>query len=160
MVAEERIVGVQRTFQYRRRVPNGNERTKVGRPHSVLIFGERDHVALVMTEYAEVITMLGDRRCECKCTDGKTRTGTICGSMRKRVWVRVGDLVCVSLRGYQDDKCDITYKYTPDEVEILKRDGSLAMLTPPPTGEATVSMSIPIPTETDPDVDMLDFSTI
>ena len=95
-------------------------------------------------EYAEVDRMLGDRRCECRCTDGKTRVGTICGSMRKRVWIRAGDIVCVSLRGYQDDKCDITYKYTPEEVDILRRDGSLSSLTHPEAdlANATASASL------------------
>jgi translation initiation factor 1A len=36
------------------------------------------------------------------------------------VWISVGDVVLVSLREFQNEKCDIILKYTPEEVRQLK----------------------------------------
>ena len=76
-------------------------------------------------EYALVTKMLGNSRCECKCSDGRTRLGIIRGSMTKRVWISMGDLVLVSLREYQDDKADIIHKYTHEEANTLKSYGQI-----------------------------------
>jgi len=46
--------------------------------------------------------------------------GHIRGSMRKKVWVSTGDIVLVSLRDFQDEKCDINHKYNADESINLK----------------------------------------
>jgi Translation initiation factor 1A / IF-1 len=41
------------------------------------------------------------------------------------VWINVGDIILVSLRDYQDEKCDIIHKYTPDEARTLKKKGEV-----------------------------------
>tara|TARA_A100001015_G_C14938448_1_gene691495 strand:+ start:582 stop:1007 length:426 start_codon:yes stop_codon:yes gene_type:complete len=76
-------------------------------------------------EYAHVTKMLGNGRCECMCSDGRTRLGVIRGAMSKRVWITMGDLVLVSLREYQDDKADIIHKYTHEEANTLKNYGEI-----------------------------------
>ena len=49
-------------------------------------------------EYAQVVNPKGNGRFEVLCFDGgKTRMGTICGTMRKRVWVNRSDVVLISL---------------------------------------------------------------
>lgn len=87
--------------------------------------------------YAKIINLLGNSRLQCQCYDVTNekeikdkkntaeyklteRIGVIRGSMRKRVWIRKDDIVLVSIREYQDDKCDIIWKYTPEEIEDLK----------------------------------------
>ena len=77
----------------RRRGKNENEETK-----RQLEFKEPGQ------EYAQVVRMLGNGRCECYCFDGKTRLGHIRGKMRKKVWVSAGDIVLCGLREFQDDK--------------------------------------------------------
>jgi len=76
-------------------------------------------------EYAQVVRMLGNGRCECYCFDGQTRLGHIRGKMRKKVWVSAGDIVLVGLREFQDDKVDIIHKYNADEARNLKTYGEL-----------------------------------
>jgi len=71
-------------------------------------------------EYAIVTKILGNCRCECACTDGRTRICHIRGSMTKRVWICLGDTILVSLRDFQDDKGDIIHKYTHEEALKLK----------------------------------------
>jgi translation initiation factor 1A len=71
-------------------------------------------------EYAQITKVLGSGRFEVQCFDSKTRLATIRGNMRKKVWVKSGDLILVSLREYEDAKCDIIYLYKPKEVKKLK----------------------------------------
>ena len=76
-------------------------------------------------EYGKVSKILGNARVSVNCYDGKTRMGVIRGKMRKRVWIREGDTVLVSLREFQDDKCDITFKYYDTEVRNLMIYGEI-----------------------------------
>lgn len=76
-------------------------------------------------EYAQVIKLLGNCRLELQCFDGKTRLGHIRGTMRKKVWISVNDLVLVSLREFEDGKCDIIHKYIPKELNKLKSMGEI-----------------------------------
>ncbi|CAD7932515.1 unnamed protein product [Amoebophrya sp. A120] len=76
-------------------------------------------------EYGQVLKMLGNGRCDVQCFDGTKRLCHICGKMRKRVWVMVGDIVLVSLRDFQDEKGDIILKYMSDEAKNLKTYGEL-----------------------------------
>jgi len=76
-------------------------------------------------EYAQVVKMLGNGRCECFCFDGVTRLGHIRGKMRKKVWITAGDIVLVGKRDFQDEKVDIVHKYSADEARNLKQYGEL-----------------------------------
>jgi len=71
-------------------------------------------------EYGQVSRLLGNCRLEIQCFDGKTRLGNIRGSMRKKVWIKVNDVVLVSLRDFEDGKCDVIHKYESKEVNRLK----------------------------------------
>jgi translation initiation factor 1A len=76
-------------------------------------------------EYAQIIKLLGNCRIELKCIDGKTRLGIIRGTMKKKVWLKVNDIVLVSLRPFEDNKCDILFKYETKEVKRLKILGEI-----------------------------------
>ena len=73
--------------------------------------------------YARVTKMLGNGRLLAACTDGVERMCKIRGSMRKREWVRLGDVVLVALRDFQDTKADVVFKYQEGEVHRLKKLG-------------------------------------
>ena len=76
-------------------------------------------------EYCQIVRLLGDCRAEGTCFDGKTRICLIRGSMRKKVWVKTGNIVIVSLREFQDDKCDIIHVYKDEEVKTLIKLGEI-----------------------------------
>jgi translation initiation factor 1A len=77
-------------------------------------------------DYARVETLLGSGHVKVIClTDNIQRHATICGRMYKKVWINKDDIVLVSIREYQDDKCDIIFKYTPDEFKLLKKYGEI-----------------------------------
>lgn len=75
--------------------------------------------------YARVTKMLGDARVLATGTDGRERTCKIAGRMRKREWVRIGDVVLVSLREFEAEgsKADVVFRYSDLEVRQLSRLG-------------------------------------
>ena len=78
-----------------------------------------------ITEYAQVLKMLGNGRLEALCFDGSKRLGHIRGKLRKKVWINQGDIILLSLRDYQDEKGDVILKYSADEARSLKAYGEL-----------------------------------
>lgn len=76
-------------------------------------------------EYAQIKACKGNCRFDLICFDGKQRMGILCGKMKKRSFVNNRDVVLVSLRGFQDDKCDIIYKYDEAQVLQLKSKGHI-----------------------------------
>lgn len=77
-------------------------------------------------EYAQIIKLLGNCRCSVSCIDGIERLAHIRGTMtKKKQWIKVGDLVLVSLREFEQNKCDVIYLYTLKEARRLKLLGEL-----------------------------------
>jgi len=73
---------------------------------------------------AVVINILGNGRMTVECNDGKTRMGRIPGKLRKRVWIRMNDLVIVEPWSVESEKkCDIVWKYTKTQAQWLKKKG-------------------------------------
>jgi len=75
--------------------------------------------------FAHADLMLGAYHIRVRCFDGVTRTGRIKGKIKKRVWIREGDLLIVTPWAFQDDKCDIFFRYTRPQVDWLRRNGYL-----------------------------------
>ena len=65
--------------------------------------------------------MMGGNHIKVRCQDGVTRLGRIRGKMKKRVWIREGDVLIVVPWSFQDEKCDIFYRYTKPQVAWLRR---------------------------------------
>lgn len=72
-------------------------------------------------EYAQIIRLVGDSRLDVQCADGVKRVAHIRGTMRKKVFMNMGDIVLVAIREFEPEKCDVILKYTEDEVRKLKR---------------------------------------
>ncbi len=73
---------------------------------------------------------LGGSRMTVRCLDDKKRICRIPGRLKRKLWVREGDIVIVEpweLGG--DAKGDIVFKYKPSQVDYLKKKGLLADLT-------------------------------
>jgi translation initiation factor 1A len=67
--------------------------------------------------------MLGASHVRVRCLDGVIRLGRIKGKIRKRIWIREGDILIVVPWAFQDEKCDIIHRYTGPQAEWLKRNG-------------------------------------
>lgn len=68
---------------------------------------------------------LGASRILIKCFDGKSRNCRVPGRLKKKLWLREGDVVLVEPWEFDDEKGDVVFKYTPAAVEWLKRKGYL-----------------------------------
>lgn len=69
---------------------------------------------------------LGGSRMNVRCLDQKPRICRIPGRLKRKLWVREGDLVIVEpweLGG--DEKGDIVFKYKKNQIDFLKRKGYL-----------------------------------
>lgn len=72
--------------------------------------------------FAIADSLLGASRIKVVCQDGVSRMGRIPGKMKKRQWIRPGDLVIVKAWDFQDDKCDVVFRYTRTQaVNLAKR---------------------------------------
>ena len=83
-------------------------------PKRVLVFKED------MQEYAKITKMLGDRRVTVVLPDSSMMLAIIPGRFRRRCWMKVGDIILVSRRDFQDNKLDVIYKYNDDEKRALE----------------------------------------
>ena len=69
---------------------------------------------------------VGANRMIIKCLDGKERNCRIPGARRRGLWIRPGDTVIVRPWEFESDKRgDVLLKYTPAQIEWLKRKGFL-----------------------------------
>jgi len=74
------------------------------------------------------VKMLGFDRVLVKCQDGHERLCRIRGKMKRKVWVRQGDIVLVSPWDFQSDtRGDIMWRYKRNQAEWLERNGYLKM---------------------------------
>ena len=74
------------------------------------------------------IKLLGFDRVLVKCQDGNERLCRIRGKMKRRVWIREGDVVLVSPWDFQSDKRgDVTWRYTKAQAELLRKNGYLTV---------------------------------
>ncbi len=70
--------------------------------------------------------LLGFDRVLVKCQDGHVRTCRIRGKMKRRTWIREGDVVLVSPWEFQsDERGEIFHRYTQNQVDDLRRKGIL-----------------------------------
>jgi translation initiation factor 1A len=75
--------------------------------------------------FAIADNILGGRRVSVICADGLTRMARIPGKMRRRQWVREGDLIIVWPWDFQDSKADVKHRYSKTQSIYLSRKGVL-----------------------------------
>ncbi|MFQ6074482.1 MAG: translation initiation factor eIF-1A [Candidatus Bathyarchaeia archaeon] len=74
------------------------------------------------------IKLLGFDRVLVRCQDGNERLCRIRGKMKRRVWIRAGDVVLVSPWDFQSDRRgDVIWRYTRGQAEWLRKNGYLTI---------------------------------
>lgn len=74
------------------------------------------------------IKLLGFDRVLVKCQDGNERLCRIRGKMKRRVWIREGDVVLVSPWDFQSDKRgDVIWRYRRSQADMLRKNGYLTV---------------------------------
>jgi len=89
----------------------------------------KDMVLPVANDVLGIVTkMLGYDRVMVKCQDGHERLCRIRGKMKRRAWIRLGDIVLVSPWDFQSDKRgDVIWRYKRNQAEWLRSKGYLTM---------------------------------
>lgn len=75
---------------------------------------------------AHVELMLGSDKLRVKCEDGKERIARIPGKLRKKVWIKVGDVILLQpWKVMTDRRGDVIWRYTRTQVSWLQKKGYL-----------------------------------
>ena len=70
--------------------------------------------------------MLGSDKLRVQCDDGKERIVRIPGKLRKRVWIRVGDIILIQpWKVMIDRRADVIWRYTKTQAKWLEKKGYL-----------------------------------
>jgi translation initiation factor 1A len=77
-----------------------------------------------------VMAMLGGGRLEVKCEDGFTRVVRIPGKIKKKIWIKPGNLVLIKPWDIQkEERADVIISYSRAQVYWLKKRGFLKNLS-------------------------------
>ncbi len=105
----------------RRKKKNFNrEYSEEDSPRRLRMPRERDN-----EQFAIVTKMHGTDQVRATCQDGTERNCRITGKMRKRVWIREGDLIIIKVWDFQPSKADIVWRYLGGQKNYLARKGFL-----------------------------------
>ena len=65
--------------------------------------------------------LLGASKIRVMCEDGVSRVGRIRGKIKKRMWIREGDLLIISIWDFEPSKCDVKFRYTKTQASNLSK---------------------------------------
>ena len=99
------------------------------RPNSPRIPFQQEFTRVKLPRGKEVLGIIEQRvgaaRVLIRCKDGKTRNCRVPGRLKRRLWLREGDIVIVQPWQFDDEKGDVLFKYNPTQVQWLKTRGYL-----------------------------------
>ena len=101
--------------------------------HKTFVPGQEGPVRVKMPKGREVIGIItqrvGGSRMFVSCMDGKTRNCRVPGRKRRGLWLREGDAIIIEPWEFDDEKGDVLFKYTDNQVRKLKEMGKLTTET-------------------------------
>ncbi len=93
------------------------------------VLSEANLKELVMPQQGELlgraIKIAGGDQVIVKCSDGETRQCRIRGKLKRRMWIREGDIVLVAPWDFDNRKADIVWRYIQAHAEWLGTNGYL-----------------------------------
>ena len=102
------------------------------KPNKAKVFvpGQEGPVRVKLPQGREVIGIIAQRcggsRMLVSCMDGKTRNCKVPGRKRRGLWLKEGDAIIVEPWEFDNDKGEVLFKYTDNQVVKLKDMGKLA----------------------------------
>jgi translation initiation factor 1A len=74
--------------------------------------------------------MLGSDKLRVRCDDSRERIVRIPGKMRKKVWIRVNDLILIQpWKVMSDRRADVIWRYTQTQARWLQKKGYLKTIS-------------------------------
>jgi len=105
------------------------DKSKKNAPSQPWQQGSQEVVRVRLPRGREVLGILDQRlgaaRMMIRCLDGKSRNCRVPGRLRRKLWLREGDVVLVEPWEFDNERGDVIFKYNPSAVEWLKRKGFL-----------------------------------
>ena len=90
---------------------------------------EQKVVRAPLPKEKEVIGILEERhggnKMKISCLDGKERNCRVPGRLKRRLWLRPGDVVIIEPWELDDSRGDILLKYKPNQIAWLRKNGYL-----------------------------------
>jgi translation initiation factor 1A len=118
-----------------------SEETQLGKRK---VLNEAHLKELVLPEQGELLGRVqkisGGNQVLVQCTDGMVRLCRIRGKMKRRMWIREGDIVLVSPWDFDPKRADIVWRYIKDHADWLENNGYMR-----PTGPAAVGAAAKAP---------------
>lgn len=71
---------------------------------------------------------VGAGRIIVKCIDGKGRNCRVPGRLKRKLWLREGDVVIIEPWEFDNEKGDVLFKYNPTQLQWLRRKGYLKQI--------------------------------
>lgn len=105
----------------------GNQAKKKGRKNTQKkTFSLDDLIKGKGEEYAYVQDKFGDGRFNVICYDKVSRLGIVRGKIKNYCRIQKSSLVLISIRDFEDGKCDILYEYLPDDIDKLLKNNIIS----------------------------------
>ena len=93
------------------------------------VLSESNLKEFVMPQQGEIlgraIKMTGGDQVIVKCADGVTRQSRIRGKLKRRMWIREGDVVLIAPWDFDNSKADIIWRYITAHRDWLETNGYL-----------------------------------
>ncbi|MBS3084432.1 translation initiation factor eIF-1A [Candidatus Pacearchaeota archaeon] len=67
----------------------------------------------------------GGNKMKVTCLDGKERLGRVPGRLKRKLWLRPGDVIIIEPWEFDNNKGEILLKYKPSQITWLKKNGYL-----------------------------------
>ncbi len=114
-----------------------SEETQLGKRK---VLNEAHLKELVLPEQGELLGRVqkisGGNQVLVQCTDGEIRLCRIRGKMKRRMWIREGDIVLVSPWDFDHKRADIVWRYIKDHADWLENSGYMKPSGPLAKGTA------------------------
>ncbi|MGQ9597361.1 MAG: translation initiation factor eIF-1A [Thermoproteota archaeon] len=75
--------------------------------------------------FGRVEKLLGSNWTVVLCTDGKVRQCRLRGKLRRKIWIKLSDIVLVEPWPFQPDRGEILHRYTGGQIDYLVKNGFL-----------------------------------
>lgn len=72
-----------------------------------------------------IVERLGGNKMRVNCSDKKTRISRVPGRLKRKLWLRPRDVVIVEMWELDKEKADVIFKYNPNQINLLKKQGYL-----------------------------------
>ncbi|NHV99488.1 MAG: translation initiation factor eIF-1A [Thaumarchaeota archaeon] len=95
------------------------------------VYSERDISETLVTPgegqlFGRVEGLSGSNWATVLCSDGKIRQCRLRGKLRRKIWIKLNDIVLVEPWSFQPDRGEILHRYTIGQIDYLIKNGFLS----------------------------------